>query len=140
MYPIKKRLSIGFSLLAFVLISGCVTASQHQQSLPTTKDREMTLGIVQKEIRVGMSQADVASALGSPNIVTRDSSGKETWVYDKVATEASYSKSHGYGTILVLGFSRDAGAVSTTQKTLTVVIKFNEKNLVESFSYHISRF
>lgn len=140
MYTIKNRLTIGFSLLAFVLISGCMTAAQHQQSLPTTKEREMTLGIVQKEIRVGMSQADVATALGSPNIVTKDSEGKETWIYDKIATEASYSRSHGYGTILILGYSRDTGAASSTQKTLTVVIKFNAKNLVESFSYHASKF
>lgn len=140
MYTIKNRLTIGFSLLAFVLISGCMTAAQHQQSLPTTKEREMTLGIVQKEIRVGMLQPDIATALGSPNIVTRDSEGRETWIYDKIATEASYSKSHGYGTILILGLSRDTGAISTTQKTLTVIIKFNEKNLVESFSYHASKF
>ncbi len=140
MYTIKNRLTIGFSLLAFVLISGCMTAAQHQQSLPTTKEREMTLGIVQKEIRVGMSQPDIATALGSPNIVTRDSEGRETWIYDKIATEASYSKSHGYGTILILGLSRDTGAISTTQKTLTVIIKFNENNLVESFSYHASKF
>jgi hypothetical protein len=33
----------------------------------------MTLGVVQKEIHKGLSQADVAEALGSPNIVTRDS-------------------------------------------------------------------
>jgi outer membrane protein assembly factor BamE (lipoprotein component of BamABCDE complex) len=140
MRTIKNLLTIGFPFLAFLLISGCMTAAQHQQSLPTAKEREMTLGIVQKEIRVGMSQADVATSLGSPNIVTKDSNGKETWVYDKIATEASYSKTHGYGTILVLGFSRDTGAASTTQKTLTVVIKFNEKNLVESFSYHASKF
>jgi len=140
MYTIKNRLTISFSLLAFVLISGCMTAAQHQQSLPTTKEREMTLGIVQKEIRVGMSQADVATALGSPNIVTKDSEGQETWIYDKIATEASYSRSHGYGTILILGYSRDTGAASSTQKTLTVVIKFNAKNLVESFSYHASKF
>jgi outer membrane protein assembly factor BamE (lipoprotein component of BamABCDE complex) len=116
----------------------------------------MTLGIVQKEIRVGMSQADVAIALGSPNIVTRDSSGKETWIYDKIATEASYSKSSGNvkgaagaggipGSTLLLGIigggaSRDSGAASTTQKTLTVVIKFDENALVETFSYHMSKF
>jgi hypothetical protein len=40
-----------------------------------------------------MSGTEVAVALGSPNIVTRDSGGKETWIYDKIATEASYSKS-----------------------------------------------
>lgn len=135
-----KLMVLGSSLLVSLLLSGCMTAAQHQKSLHSTQEREMTLGIVQKEIRVGMSQADVATSLGSPNIVTKDSGGKETWVYDKIATEASYSKSNVYGTILILGFSRDAGAVSSMQKTLTVVIKFNEKNLVESFSYHASKF
>ena len=137
---LKKKSILGVFMLVSVLFSGCMSAAQHQRSLSSTQEREMTLGIVQKEIRVGMSQSDVATALGSPNIVTRDSSDKETWIYDKMATEASYSKSHGYGTILILGFSRDAGAVSTTQKTLTVVIKFNAKSLVESFSYHASKF
>lgn len=136
----KNKLIFRLFVIVFVLLSGCMSAAQHQRSLSSTQEREMTLGIVQKEIRFGMSQADVATSLGSPNIVTKDSTGKETWIYDKIATEASYSKSHGYGTILILGFSRDAGAVSTTQKTLTVVIKFNEKNLVESFSYHASKF
>jgi outer membrane protein assembly factor BamE (lipoprotein component of BamABCDE complex) len=136
----KNKLILGYFLVSVVLLSGCMSAAQHRQSLPSTQEREMTLGIVQKEIRAGMSQADVATALGSPNIVTKDSEGKEVWIYDKIATEASYSKSHGYGTILILGFSRDAGAVSATQKTLTVVIKFNTKNLVESFSYHASKF
>jgi len=135
-----KLMVLGSSLLVSLLLSGCMTATQHQKSLHSTQEREMTLGIVQKEIRVGMSQPDVATSLGSPNIVTKDSSGKETWIYDKIATEASYSKGHGYGTILILGLSRDTGAISTTQKTLTVVIKFNEKNLVESFSYHASKF
>lgn len=100
----------------------------------------MTLGIVQKEIRVGMSQADVATALGSPNIVTKDGNGKETWIYDKIATEASQSRDSG-GIFLILGiYSREAGAVSSTQKTLTVVIKFDKNNLVESFTYHTSKF
>ncbi|MBM4308417.1 MAG: outer membrane protein assembly factor BamE [Deltaproteobacteria bacterium] len=131
---------LGSSLFVSLLLSGCMTAAQHQKSLHSTQEREMTLGIVQKEIRVGMSQADVATALGSPNIVTKDSEGKETWVYDKMATEASYSKSHGYGTVLILGFSKDTGAVSYAQKTLTVIIKFSNKQLVESFSYHASKF
>ena len=55
-----------FSLL-FLLLSGCISAAQHQRELHSTQEREMTVGIVQKEICVGMSQADVATALGSPN-------------------------------------------------------------------------
>ena len=135
---------------------GCMTAAQHQQELGSTYEREMTVGIVQKEIRKGMSQADVAIALGSPNIVTNDGSGKETWIYDKIATEASYSSSRGgisggvgagglAGSALILGgvgggYSKSAGASSTTQKTLTVVIKFDNRKNVESFSYHASKF
>jgi hypothetical protein len=91
-----------------------------------------------------MSQADVASALGSPNIVTKDAEGKETWVYDKIATEASYSQSSGggYATLILLGIggSREAGAYSTTQRTLTVVIKFDKNSSVESFKYHATKF
>ena len=153
---IRKKLALGCSLLLLILLTGCMTAAQHQQSLHSTQEREMTVGIVQKEIQVGMSQGDVATALGSPNIVTRDKKGKETWIYDKIATEASYSRSSGSvgggagaggvaGTTLLLGlltggYSRDAGAASTTQKTLTVIIKFDENQLVETFSYHSSKF
>lgn len=148
----KRWLILGSSLLIFILSSGCMTAAQHQENLLSTKEREMTLGIVQKEIRVGMSQADVVAALGSPNIITRDSEGKETWVYDKIATEVSYSQDKGSigggvgaGSssivgLLVGGYSNESGAVSKSQKTLTVIIKFDKNNKVESFSYHISKF
>ncbi len=136
----KTKVVLMLSLLVFVLLSGCMSAARHQQNLPSAKEREMTVGTVQKEIRVGMSQADVAMVLGSPNIVTRDSEGKETWVYDKMATEVSYSHDGGWLCLILGGYSKDAGAASTTQKTLTVVIKFNEQKLVESFSYHASKF
>ncbi len=102
-------------------LTGCMSASEHQQNLPSTQERETTVGIVQREIRVGMSGAEVAEALGSPNIVTQDSEGDETWIYDKIASEASYSEdSGGTGLIISLlaGYNREAGAVSTTQSVL----------------------
>lgn len=144
-----KKVMMPFILILFFI--GCIPA-YHQEKLASTEEREMTVGIVQKEIRVGMSQTEVAEALGSPNIVTRDENGKESWVYDKIASEASYSKSNvsgaagGAGTTgntLLLGLiigGYQSGASSTTQKTLTVVIKFGEDHLVESFSYHSSKF
>jgi outer membrane protein assembly factor BamE (lipoprotein component of BamABCDE complex) len=114
----------------------------------------MTLGIVQRDITVGMPQADVAQALGSPNIVSKDSQGNQTWIYDKIATEISYSKSSGGltgGSVGIVdswsmilggraGHSKSAGASAQTQKTLTVVIKFDENNLVKTLSYHSSKF
>lgn len=142
--------------LAVALLGGCMSAAMHQKSLSSTAEREMTLGLVQKEIRIGMPQSDVAAALGSPNIVTRDSANAETWIYDKIATEVSYSRDAGGMGILGLligggssvggmgggsaSYSKEAGASSSTQRTLTVVIKFDAKGLVESTRYHASKF
>jgi outer membrane protein assembly factor BamE (lipoprotein component of BamABCDE complex) len=129
--------------LAVIVSFGCMSAAQHQASLGSAKEREMTLGVVQKEIRTGMSQADVAEALGSPNIVTKDSDGNETWIYDKIASEVSYSKggsSTGILVALFAGGSKEAGASSSTQRTLTVVIKFDHDGKVQSSSYHASKF
>ncbi|MCK6553400.1 hypothetical protein L6Q96_02265 [Candidatus Binatia bacterium] len=127
-------------LLAVALTAGCSTAADHQRQLGSAADREMTVGLVQKEIRSGLTEDRVAEILGSPNIVTRDPAGRETWIYDKIATEASYSTSAAYGTILVLGGGTDAGATATTQRTLTVVIRFGADRRVETFSYHASKF
>jgi outer membrane protein assembly factor BamE (lipoprotein component of BamABCDE complex) len=131
------------ALLAIVLAAvatGCTSAAEHQKSLGSTAEREMTLGVVQTTIRTGLTQDEVVVALGSPNIVTRDAEGRETWVYDKVATEASYSQSGAYGTVLLLGTGNSAGAASQSQRTLTVVIKFGANQQVETFSYHSTRF
>jgi outer membrane protein assembly factor BamE (lipoprotein component of BamABCDE complex) len=123
----------------------------HQQSLPSVEDRKMTVGVVQKEINEGMAQAEVAKVLGSPNLVTRDKAGAETWIYDKVSTEYAYSNSSGGVQSLILGWgssasrglgasaSASSGASSTTQRTLTVVIKFVE-GAVDEFTYHSSSF
>ncbi len=140
----KDKEDMNFKLAVFITclsgMTGCASVNQYQQDLLSNKERETTVGIVQKEIKVGMSQADVAAALGSPNIVTKDGAGNETWVYDKIATEASYSRSGGYGTLILIGASGSAGAYSTTQKTLTVIIKFDTQGNVASFSYHASKF
>src|SRR3990172_1845529 len=114
---VKIYFPITFIIISIVGIIGCTNVSQYQQELLSNKEREMTVGIVQKEIKVGMSQADVANALGSPNIVTKDSNGKETWIYDKIASEASYAAGSAYGTLILVGASSASGAASTTQKT-----------------------
>jgi outer membrane protein assembly factor BamE (lipoprotein component of BamABCDE complex) len=127
------------SLILAVLVAGCTTAPEQQRASSST-ERQMTVGVVQKEIRAGLTQDQVIAGLGSPNIVTRDASGRETWVYDKVASEASYSSSQAYGTVLLLGAGAATGSANQSQRTLTVVIKFGADQRVETFSYHASRF
>lgn len=142
-------LSAGLALAA-LLTPGCA------RKLHSEQERNMTLGIVQKEIHMGMTSVEVAEALGSPNMVRRDSEGKETWIYDKIATEASYKNSSSNagaglnaagvpGNVLVLGNvnagrSKNRGSSATTQKTLTVIIRYDKDDKVEYFTYHSSTF
>jgi len=147
----------GVAVILSILGAGCMSAGRHSSELHSAQDRRLTVGVVQREIRVGMSQADVASAMGSPNIVTKDIGGTEAWIYDKIATEVSYSNDTGGvngavgagglagGRALVIGgirsdYNKSAGAAATTQRTLTVIIKFDGNGRVSDFSYHSSRF
>lgn len=117
-------------LAILLCLTGCAPRSC-SEPLPS-----MTLGIVQKDIREGMSQDEVLVALGSPNIVTKDHEGHETWVYDKIASKASH---HGSYCSLIL-FGGSSGSATKEQQTLTVVIKFNEAGCVHSLAYHASKF
>lgn len=64
-----KRPAGMFIALVFVL-SGC-SASWHAADVRKGLDGDkLTVGTVQREIRQGMSGAEVATALGSPNIVS----------------------------------------------------------------------
>ncbi len=141
-------------LLAFAL-SGCMSAAAHRAAIQDDSSERLTVGTVQRKITVGMSASDVASVLGSPNIVTTDESNREVWIYDKIATERVHSTSEGGVSTLFLGVatgnpflsglgaargSRSAGAASTSQRTLTVVIKVDVDMKVRDFSYHSSRF
>ena len=142
-------------LFAIISVAGCTAGYHRDAARDDTKDR-ISVGTVQREIRVGMSGADVISALGAPNMVTTDAQRRETWVYDKIATERVYSGSStsgGAGGLagtattgaagvlgLVLGGSSHSGASSTSQRTLTIIIKFDEQGLVRDFSYRQSSF
>jgi len=138
--------------VASTLVCGCMTASEHRADVSNPTGDKLTVGTVQKEIRVGMSGAEVATVLGSPNIVSTDEQRREVWIYDKISTDVAYSTSNGGISALILGGAsnvgggiggsggRSAGAASTSQKTLTVIIKFDDDKKVRDFAYHTSSF
>lgn len=142
-------------LLSLLLTSSCMSAGAHRDSLTSPDDR-LTVGAVQREVRVGMSGAEVLSVLGAPNIVSTDERRREVWAYDKIATEHVYSRDSGGVSALILGgiagsdgfggaaaapqYGKSAGASATTQRTLTVVIYFDEQKRVRDFAYHSSQF
>ncbi len=143
----KKLVAIVSILPVAVVLTGC-SASAHVQDVRADDADRITVGTVQREIHMGMSAAGVAEVLGSPNIVTTDENRQETWIWDKISSEVAYSRSSGTVVGLVFGSSgaglgagsKEAGAESSSQRTLTVIIKFDDDNLVRDFSYHTSRF
>jgi len=125
-------------LLAILSLGGCVSASNHAEQVQNTGN--ISVGVVQKQIKVGMSGSDVLQALGSPNMVSTDDKRREVWVYDKVATDTVQSSSTGWVFAVLAGGQTSSGATSRSQRTLTIIIKFDEQNLVRDFAYHSSKF
>ncbi|MYB61854.1 MAG: hypothetical protein F4X69_10805 [Gemmatimonadetes bacterium] len=147
----KTRLIAVMIVTVAVTLTGCM-ASQHRSAVQDDSADRVTVGKVQQSIRVGMSGAEVAGVLGSPNIVSTDEERREVWIYDKISTESVHSSSDGGILSLIFvdladvltggagGLSGSSGAESTSQRTLTVIIKFDENKLVRDFAYHTSRF
>jgi outer membrane protein assembly factor BamE (lipoprotein component of BamABCDE complex) len=94
MYEIKLRLcgrtkfvlALGVGLF---VTTACQTVGEHASQVRDAQAQgdKLTVGTVQREIKVGMSSAEVVGVLGSPNMVTTDSKRRENWVYDKISTE-----------------------------------------------------
>ena len=45
-----------------------------------------------------------------------------------------------YGTLIILGGSSSDSASSTRQRTLTIIIKFDEQKKVRDFAYNYTQF
>jgi outer membrane protein assembly factor BamE (lipoprotein component of BamABCDE complex) len=123
-------------LVAFAAL-GLACASDPPPQEPADR---LTVGKVQGEIKVGMDAASVAQILGSPNIVTTDEKRREVWIYDKISSESVQEKSSFGGTIIILGGSTSSKKQSKTQRTLTIIIKFDEEKKVRDFAYNASQF
>jgi len=142
--------------LLTAMLMGCAGAQYHREAVAGDRKSAITVGQVQREIRVGMSGGEVAEVLGSPNVVTSDENRQEVWIYDKISTERAYSADNGGIATLILGgaatggggvgggllpsYAGSSGASSTIQKTLTVIIKFDGAKRVRDFAYHSSVF
>ena len=110
---------------------GCEATYHARETQRGLDGDRLTVGTVQREIRKGMSSAAVAEALGSPNVVSTDEHGREVWIYDKTATDVVVSGSSWFVS---------AGASSRSQRTLTIIIKYDDDGRVRDVAYHSSRF
>lgn len=143
----QKSLYVALCFCVAVLLISC-TAPSHRQAVQDDSADRLTVGTVQREIFIGMPASEVAQILGAPNIVTTDEERREVWVWDKISTNVAYSRSGGVIAGLLVGGSGggagaatvSSGAASASQKTLTVIVKFDSESRVRDFSYRTSSF
>ena len=124
-------------LCASLSSAGCAGPEPEPEPEPA---EQLTVGKVQGEIKIGLSSAEVVEVLGSPNIVTTDAERREVWVYDKISTERMEASKSSYGTLILFGGSSDKSHGSTRQRTLTIIIKFDEEQKVRDFAYNYTQF
>jgi outer membrane protein assembly factor BamE (lipoprotein component of BamABCDE complex) len=128
-----KRTRILSAALALLALAAC-------SSPPPPEEDKLTVGTVQREIKVGMDAASVAEILGSPNIVTTDEQRREQWIYDKISSDRVDTSSSIGGGIIIFGGGKSSRSTSANQRTLTIIIKFDEEKKVRDFAYNYSSF
>jgi outer membrane protein assembly factor BamE (lipoprotein component of BamABCDE complex) len=116
------------ALVSLALLAGCKSKPP-----PEEEGKNLTAGVVQREIRKGMSGAQVIEALGQPQIVTGDENGNEVWTYERYARDVE-TRQAGYWVIFIWG-SKEQAKGST--RSFTVVIHFDKDKKVERFGYHV---
>jgi len=124
----KRYITIG--ILSLFTLIGCA-------SVQPVEKANLTPGMAKSKIIKGQTtQNDVVKIFGPPNIVTKNKTGNEVWTYDRVSVETGTSEV--YGTLLIVGGAGNRSSTST--RTFTLMIEFDDKEIVKDFSYRSSAF
>jgi hypothetical protein len=123
---------------SLVLLLACLTVlSTGCQQESRTQGSNLTPGMAKTKITNGVTtQTEILEVFGAPNIITKNKSGNEVWSYDRVAMDKSNKE--GYWTILAAGAS--SGNQTTSTKTFTLMLEFDDDGTVKDNSYRASQF
>lgn len=165
-----KKNKVVIRVVVFFLLSvtsACNTTMTNVEQQPeqisinvpenSIQETSLSYGAIKKYLKIGVTtQADILKLFGSPNNMTTSSSGNEIWVYDKVRTELSTTAEKGTaGGIIGGGIGIGSGGVGaavggsesksktnviSTTNTLTVIMEFNEKNILIDYSARQGRY
>jgi outer membrane protein assembly factor BamE (lipoprotein component of BamABCDE complex) len=117
----------------------------------TVYAQNLTLGKIQQSVKKGVTKEKILEELGSPNMVTGSSADQETWVYDKVSTTVQAESKNESNSIIggvfagIIGIGgksateNSTGTTTSSQKTLTLIIKFKGE-AIDSFATRMSSF
>jgi outer membrane protein assembly factor BamE (lipoprotein component of BamABCDE complex) len=122
-------------LISFTLLAGCSTNSGPLVSIPSRsmETQRLAVGAAQM-LKVGSTSERVIELLGSPNVVTNNEDGLETWVYDKVSKETEVVRTSDGGWLFTPKQQQSVVSV-VGERTLIVVIKFDKDQRVSNVRY-----
>lgn len=121
-------------LVVAIMLAAC---SNPPTTTPVTnRNSQLTHGNVQLTLAKGeTTQTEVLENFGAPNVSSIDGNGYEVWTYQRQATNAQIAVEN-WGI-----FSRDSTVgVSQSQRTITLIIKFDETKTVHDFKSRTSSF
>ena len=125
-----------FAIISVLFLVGCKTTEPL-----SSKNSNLTQGNVQMNLQVGeTTKVEVLENFGSPNVTTRDASGQEVWSYQRAAQVAQSTTSEGYWTIIFAGQSKKAAGFESSSRMITLIIKFDENDVVTDFRSRESNF
>ena len=111
---------------------------------PPQESDKLTLGLVQSTVVKGANQTEIIKVLGAPNIISKDKQGRETWTYDRISRNSEAKSGSMVGAGFFSAFIGAGGtsksSASTSSKSLTVVITFDNNKSVVDYAYQSLEF
>jgi hypothetical protein len=87
-------------------------------------------------IKGSTTQNEVLEYFGGPNVVSKNKSGTEVWTYSRSGVDRNAES--GYWNVLVVGSKGNQSHSSA--RSFTLMITFDENNVIEEYTYRESRY
>ena len=137
-------------LFLVAMLSGCATAPDQPPVAGDYARNQLTVALIQNDIQVGMTDADVVKALGTPdrvllyapdvwgdsktNVTAGGAKLDQSWIYDNhdAQREREYNSAYGNFIMVVDG---SLGPETPEHRMLRIVIKFDDHQCVRDYDF-----
>ena len=129
------------SILASFAFAGILPCTGFAAPPAAAPSNPLTPGNVSLHLQVGKTtQTEVLEVFGAPNIVTQDGQHQDVWSYQRHASVVHETETGGYFNIIVAGAGSSRSSRESTERTVTLIIKFDANHVVSDFQSRASEF
>ena len=143
---LAKRFRFGLSitllptLVVSVLLTSACVVRETRVELPPSID-PLARDHVQLTLRSGITtKNEVLESFGAPNVTTRDAEGQEVWTYQRYGRVIQSSRASSYATVLLSVAQNKPADAESSHRSMTLIITYNDDDVVETFNSRHSSF